>query len=95
LLNGFLPLPNPSRFPGDDRGNVFFGEITGGAQLEPGAPLELEPEQELTRGVWSAFAEDLETEAAQRYQPALQDQDKRQKRGRAKGATATTKGIRR
>jgi hypothetical protein len=59
-LTASCPLPNHSRFPGDDRGNVFFGEITGGAQLESGAPLEFEPKQELTRGVWNALPEDLE-----------------------------------
>ena len=41
-------------------GMFFFGEITCGAQLESGAPLEFEPEQELKRGVWNALPEDLE-----------------------------------
>ena len=59
-LTASCPLPNHSRFPGDNCANVLFGEITGGAQLESGAPLEFEPEQELTRGVWNALPEDLE-----------------------------------
>jgi hypothetical protein len=50
-LTASCPLSNHSRFPGDDRGNVSIEEITASEQLEPGAPLEFEPEQELTRGV--------------------------------------------
>jgi len=41
-------------------GKFFFEVITGGAPLEPGATLEFEPEQELTREVWNALPEDHE-----------------------------------
>ena len=59
-LTASCPLPNHSRFPDDDGGKVFFEVITGGAPLEPGATLEFEPEQELTREVWNALPEDHE-----------------------------------
>jgi hypothetical protein len=58
-LTAPCPLSNHSRFPGRPW-ECLFEETTGGAQLEPGAPLEFEPEQELTRDVWNALPEDLE-----------------------------------
>jgi hypothetical protein len=70
-------------------------QLTGGAQAEPRAPIEIELEMVWTRGVWSALPDGVAGKAGQKYRPAQQEQGKRRIRGRAKGATATTKGIRR
>ena len=93
MLNGFLPALESLTISSRGPWECLFEEIAGGAQLEPGATLEFEPEQELTRGVWNALPEDLEAQAGQNSQHAQQAQRKRRILDRAKGATATTKGI--
>jgi hypothetical protein len=60
LLNGFLPALESLTISRQRPWECLFEEIKGGAQLEPAATLEFEPEQELTRGVWNALPEDLE-----------------------------------
>jgi hypothetical protein len=71
LLNGFLPALESLTISRRRPWECLFEEITGGAQLELGATLQFEPEQELTRDVWNVLPEDLEAEAARRYQRAL------------------------